>query len=104
MQSNLEQLVQDANSGDREALELIVQNIQTPIYCMAFRMLGLPEDAEDAAQKHKVPVPYFFLIFFGMDMSWTGMNFGFMKSFGLGAYGQETITGRLPYASSGGCD
>jgi RNA polymerase sigma factor (sigma-70 family) len=51
MRSNLEQLVQDANSGDREALEQIVQNIQTPIYRMAFRMLGLPEDAEDAAQE-----------------------------------------------------
>ena len=56
MQSNLEQLVQDANSGDREALELIIQNIQTPIYRMAFRMLGLPEDAEDAAQEILIKV------------------------------------------------
>jgi len=56
MQSNLEQLVQDANSGDREALELIVQNIQTPIYRMAFRMLGLPQDAEDAAQEILIKV------------------------------------------------
>ena len=55
-QSNLEQLVQDANSGDREALERIVQNIQIPIYRMAFRMIGLPEDAEDAAQEILIKV------------------------------------------------
>lgn len=51
MSSTMEQLVKEAKSGDREALERIVQNIQTPIYRMAFRMLGLPEDAEDAAQE-----------------------------------------------------
>lgn len=56
MPSNLEQLVRDANSGDREALELIVNNIQTPIYRMAFRMLGLPQDAEDAAQEILIKV------------------------------------------------
>ena len=56
MQSNLEQLVQDAQSGDREALERIVKNIQTPIHRMAFRMLGLPQDAEDAAQEILIKV------------------------------------------------
>ena len=51
MPSGLEQLVMDAKHGDREALELLVQQIQNPLYRMAFRMLGSPEDAEDAAQE-----------------------------------------------------
>ena len=51
MPADLEQLARDARGGDREALELLVQQIQNPIYRMAFRMLGYPEDAEDAAQE-----------------------------------------------------
>lgn len=56
MPSNLEERVREARSGNREALELIVQHIQAPIYRMAFRMLGLPEDAEDAAQEILIKV------------------------------------------------
>lgn len=54
--SNLEQLAQDAKEGDREALESLIKQIQTPIFRMAFRMLGYPEDAEDAAQEILIKV------------------------------------------------
>jgi RNA polymerase sigma factor (sigma-70 family) len=54
--SNLEQLAQDAKGGDREALETLICKIQTPIFRMAFRMLGYPEDAEDAAQEILIKV------------------------------------------------
>ena len=50
MSDQLEQLVPEAKDGDRDALEALIQQIQTPIYRMAFRMLGYPEDAEDAGK------------------------------------------------------
>ena len=56
MSDRLEQLVQEAKDGDRDALEALIQQIQTPIYRMAFRMLGYPEDAEDAAQEILIKV------------------------------------------------
>jgi uncharacterized protein RhaS with RHS repeats len=33
------------------------------------------------------------------DNSWTGMNFGILKSIGLGLYAEETLTGRIPTRS-----
>ena len=51
MPSNLEQLVQEAKGGDRDALEQLVQGIYNPVFRLSFRMLGFPEDAEDAAQE-----------------------------------------------------
>jgi len=37
---------------------------------------------------------------FDMANSWTGFNIGLFKSFGLGVYGVESITHRLPINSS----
>ena len=51
MPSNMEQLVQQAGEGDREALEQLVQGIYNPVFRLSFRMLGFPEDAEDATQE-----------------------------------------------------
>jgi RNA polymerase sigma factor (sigma-70 family) len=51
MDSTLEQLVQQAQSGDKSALEHIVEQIQTKIYGLALRMLWHPEDARDATQE-----------------------------------------------------
>jgi len=51
MDSTLEQLVQRAQSGDKSALEHIVEQIQPKIYGLALRMLWHPEDARDATQE-----------------------------------------------------
>ena len=67
--------------------------------------IGDVEDLSGRATAAGVTIgPFSIELTFNMDMSWTGVNFGFMKSFGLGAYGIETITGRFPYASSDPCD
>lgn len=47
----LEDLVVQANAGDRAALEEVVRRIQERVYNLALRMLWHPEDAEDAAQE-----------------------------------------------------
>ncbi len=47
----LEALVEEAQSGDRTALEEIVRRIQHPVYGLALRMLWHPEDARDATQE-----------------------------------------------------
>jgi RHS repeat-associated protein len=63
-------------------------------------------DVEDFSGKGTA-VGISFLIFnieatFGAcDNSWTGMNFGILKTIGLGAYAEETTTGRLPIRSWG---
>jgi len=44
-------LVRLANSGEREALEQLVQRHQTWVYNVAVRMLAHPQDAEDATQE-----------------------------------------------------
>ncbi|MDB1122946.1 RNA polymerase sigma factor [Vibrio algarum] len=52
MNSNLEQYVRNAKSGDQEALDVVVRSIKDNIYGLALRMLGHPEDAED--QTHEI--------------------------------------------------
>src|SRR6202011_3392793 len=49
-------LVLRARSGDREALEDLVQRHQTWIYNIAVRMLHHPQDAEDATQEILIKV------------------------------------------------
>src|SRR5260370_38660857 len=49
-------LVMRARSGDREALEDLVQRHQGWIYNLALRMLFHPQDAEDATQEILVKV------------------------------------------------
>jgi RNA polymerase sigma-70 factor (ECF subfamily) len=43
--------IQRAKRGDQAAFALLVQAYQTPVYNLAYRMLGNPAEAEDAAQE-----------------------------------------------------
>ena len=56
METSLEDLVQQAKDGKKEALESLVRRIQDRVYGLALRMLGYPADAEDAAQEILVKV------------------------------------------------
>jgi RNA polymerase sigma factor (sigma-70 family) len=51
MESRFEQLVEKSKTGDKNALEALVGEIQDRIYGMAIRMLYYPADAEDATQE-----------------------------------------------------
>ncbi len=44
-------LVSKAGRGDHGAFAQLVEHYQTPVYNLAYRMLGNPNDAEDAAQE-----------------------------------------------------
>jgi RNA polymerase sigma-70 factor, ECF subfamily len=44
-------IVERARRGDSDAFATIVQHYQTPVYNLAFRMLGDAAEAEDAAQE-----------------------------------------------------
>lgn len=44
-------LVADTQHGNDDAFRQLVERYQTPVYNLAFRMLGNPGDAEDAAQE-----------------------------------------------------
>lgn len=56
MEPTLEELVEQAGNGSREALESVIRGIQDRVYGLALRMLGDPADAEDAAQEILVKV------------------------------------------------
>jgi len=56
METTTEQLVKDAVTGSREALEEVVRRVQGNVYALALRMLFLPADAEDATQEILVKV------------------------------------------------
>jgi len=43
--------VQQARAGDRAAFSSLVESYQTPVYNLAYRMLGNVAEAEDAAQE-----------------------------------------------------
>src|SRR6266852_3652708 len=55
-ESRLDQLVEQARAGDKEALEAVVRDIQNRIYNLALRMLWHPSDAEDATQEILIKV------------------------------------------------
>ncbi|MDE3089221.1 MAG: sigma-70 family RNA polymerase sigma factor [Chloroflexota bacterium] len=44
-------LVEHAQRGDKNAFAQLVETYQTPVYNLAYRMLGNANDAEDAAQE-----------------------------------------------------
>jgi len=56
MGTDIEKLVESAITGDKKALEDLVKRIQDQVYRLALRMLGHPEDAEDAAQEILIKV------------------------------------------------
>ena len=47
----LEELARRAASGDSETLSRLVEEVQHPVYRLALRFLGHPEDAKDASQE-----------------------------------------------------
>lgn len=51
MDTSLEQYVEAARTGDLEALEMLILAVQQRIYGIALRMLGHPQDAQDATQE-----------------------------------------------------
>lgn len=48
---SLEDLAREAAAGDAQALSRLVEEVQHPVYRLALRFLGHPEDAEDATQE-----------------------------------------------------
>lgn len=51
MNKNLKILIEEANSGNRKSLELVVLEIKDLVYNLSLKMLLFPEDAEDATQE-----------------------------------------------------
>ncbi|NMC80179.1 MAG: sigma-70 family RNA polymerase sigma factor [Chloroflexi bacterium] len=50
--SNLEaEWLQSAQQGDDDAFAKLIEMYQTPVYNLCYRMLGEPQEAEDAAQE-----------------------------------------------------
>jgi RNA polymerase sigma factor (sigma-70 family) len=49
--ANLEELARRAVAGDRDAIAVLVRELEHPIYALALRMLWHPQDAEDATQE-----------------------------------------------------
>jgi len=47
--------IRQAMAGDREAFAHLVEAYQTPVYNLAYRMLGDPVEAEDAASSGPTP-------------------------------------------------
>jgi len=52
----LEQLAERAVGGDRDALEQLCRQLQHPVYRLALRMTGHPDDAADAAQEAMIRI------------------------------------------------
>ena len=50
-EASLEELARRAVAGDRDAVALVVRQLERPIYALALRMLWHPQDAEDATQE-----------------------------------------------------
>lgn len=51
MQNETFRLVDQAVNGDKEALQALLAGVQDFIYNLSLRMLGTPQDAEDASQE-----------------------------------------------------
>jgi RNA polymerase sigma factor (sigma-70 family) len=48
---SLDELARRAAEGDRQALSALVRDLQHPMYRLALRFLGHPDDAQDACQE-----------------------------------------------------
>jgi RNA polymerase sigma factor (sigma-70 family) len=48
---SLDELARRAAEGDREALSTLIRQLQHPMYRLALRFLGHPDDAQDACQE-----------------------------------------------------
>ena len=48
---DLDELARRAADGDRESLTALVRELQHPMYRLALRFLGHPQDAQDAVQE-----------------------------------------------------
>ncbi|HVM14814.1 MAG TPA: sigma-70 family RNA polymerase sigma factor [Egibacteraceae bacterium] len=48
---DLDDLERRAADGDRDALSALVRRLQDPMYRLALRFLGHPQDAQDATQE-----------------------------------------------------
>lgn len=55
-ETGLEELARRATAGDRAALDRLVRMLEGGVYNLALRMLGHPQDAEDATQEVLVKV------------------------------------------------
>lgn len=51
LDKDLEQAVIRAKAGERDALETVIQSVQSDVFGLALRFLWHPEDAEDATQE-----------------------------------------------------
>jgi RNA polymerase sigma-70 factor (ECF subfamily) len=51
VQSNEKDWLVKAQQGDAEAFTMLVETYQRPVFNLCYRMLGNPQDAEDAAQE-----------------------------------------------------
>ena len=49
--ASVDELARRASEGDREALSALVRDLQRPMYRLALRFLGHPDDAQDAYQE-----------------------------------------------------
>ena len=56
MKNQLSSWVECAKQGDKRALEMVVEEIQTFIYNLSLKMLLFPEDAQDASQEILIKV------------------------------------------------
>jgi RNA polymerase sigma factor (sigma-70 family) len=56
VETRLEELVEEAKGGNRDALQEVIHAVQDQIYNLAVRMLWHPEDAEDATQEILVKI------------------------------------------------
>ena len=43
--------IREAQAGNKQAFSRLVEAYQRPVYNLTYRMLGSPEEAEDAAQE-----------------------------------------------------
>ena len=51
MQNKEPELIDQAVNGDKKALETLLLSVQDMLYNLSLRMLGSPQDAEDAVQE-----------------------------------------------------